>query len=58
MEKLPVEHVPGHEVADPQGAAAYAVDQHHHGEAADQQGAQLYGSGVHTVELQGLKLHG
>lgn len=51
MKQLPVEQVPGHEVSCLPGKAAGAVDQHQGGEAADQQGAQLYSPGVDVVEL-------
>lgn len=50
MEQLPVKHVPGHEVTRPPGEAARAVDQDQSGEAADEEGAKLHGSGVDVVK--------
>lgn len=51
MKELPVKYVPGHEVTHPPGEAARAVDQDQSGEAADQEGAKLHGSGVDVVKL-------
>lgn len=51
MKELPVKYVPGHEVTHPPGEAARTVDQDQSGEAADQEGAKLHGSGVDVVKL-------
>lgn len=58
MEKLPIKHVPGHELTCLPGEATRTIDQGESGEATDKKGTQLHSSGADVLELQVHKLCG
>lgn len=51
MEQLAVKHIPGHELTCCPGEATCTVDQGQGGEATDEKGPQLHGSGVDILQL-------